>query len=161
MRSKKRTGPRESRRSDKLLAVALDDAAAREVVGRQLDPDAIARRDAYEVAAHAAGGVGDELVAAFELDLEHRIGQRLRDDRVHHDGLLFLAAIVLLRLGRFRRAPRTPALALGLSPDSWRLVGPGGGGGAAPGRRRHLRLPQGDRGEARGMARPSPRRAGR
>src|SRR5439155_532752 len=58
-----------------LLAVAVDDAAARQVVRRKLDADAVAGRDADEVATHAAGSVGDELVAVLELYLEHRVRQ--------------------------------------------------------------------------------------
>src|SRR6266550_5423104 len=76
-----------------LLAVAVDDAAARQVVRRKLDADAVAGRDADEVATHAAGSVGDELVAVLELYLEHRVRQSLRDGGVHDDGLLFLVAV--------------------------------------------------------------------
>src|SRR6266852_6430365 len=86
-----------------LFAVAVDDAAARQVVGRELDADAIAGRDSNEVAAHAAGRVGDELVAVFELDLEHRVRQSLRDRGVHDDGLLFLVTIVSLGAPSLRR----------------------------------------------------------
>src|ERR1700693_871808 len=101
-----------------LLAVAVDDAPAREVVWRQRDANAVPPGDADEVPAHATRRVGDQLVAAFELNLEHRVRQRLGDNRVHDYGLLLLAAIVLLRFGRLRRAPRTPALTLELSQDS-------------------------------------------
>src|SRR5258706_2753740 len=76
-----------------LLAVAVDDAAPRQVVGRELDADAVAWRDADEAAAHAARRVGDELVAVLKLHLEHRIRQSLRDGGVHDDRLLFLIAV--------------------------------------------------------------------
>src|SRR5713101_3898982 len=86
-----------------LLAVAVDDAAARQVVGRELDADAVARRDADEVAAHAAGRVGDELVAVLKLHLEHRVRQSLRDRGVHDDRLFLLVTVVSLRASSLRR----------------------------------------------------------
>src|SRR6266513_2544240 len=89
-----------------LVPVAVDDPASREVVRRELDSDAIAWRDADEVAAHAAGGVGDQLVPALHLDLEHRVRERLRHDRVHDDRLLFLIAVVAVRLACFLWPPR-------------------------------------------------------
>src|SRR5882762_5064497 len=96
-RSKMRAAPSASMRPScgtaPLLAVAVDDAAARQVVGRELDADAVAGRDSNEVAAHTAGRVGDELVAVFELHLEHRVRQSLRDRGVHDDGLLLLVAV--------------------------------------------------------------------
>src|SRR5438132_24700 len=79
------------------IPVAVDDAAARQVVGRQLDADAIPGRDADEVATHTAGRIGNQLVAALDLDLEHRVRQSLRDDRVHDYSRLFLIAVVTVR----------------------------------------------------------------
>src|SRR2546430_16835162 len=87
-----------------LVAVAVDDAAARQVVRRKFDANAVAGRDADEVATHAAGSVGDELVAVLELHLEHRIRQSLRDGGVHDDRLLFLVAVGGRRAPRPRRA---------------------------------------------------------
>src|SRR4029077_9649114 len=101
----------------KLLAVAVDDAPTREVVRRQLDADAIARRDADEVAPHAPRRVRDELVPVLELDLEHRVRQRLGDDGVHHDRRLFLVAIVAIRLADLRRS-RTSTWTFGFSQDA-------------------------------------------
>src|SRR5207247_4696467 len=79
-----------------LLAVAVNDAAARQVVRRELDADAVAGRDADEVAPHAAGRVRDELVAVLELHLEHRVRVSLREGGVNYDSLLFLVAVVSL-----------------------------------------------------------------
>src|SRR5579872_4287884 len=73
----------------RLLAVAVDDAPAGQVVRAQLDPDAVTWRDPDEEAAHPAGGVGHELVTVLQLNLEHGVRKRLRDDRVHHDGGFF------------------------------------------------------------------------
>src|SRR5256885_454782 len=86
-----------------LLAVAVDDAAARQVVRRKLDADAVAGRDADEVATHAAGSVGDELVAVLELNLEHRVRGSLRDGGVHDDRLPFLVAAGLRAARRCSR----------------------------------------------------------
>src|SRR5579864_4816715 len=90
-----------------LFAIAVHDAAARQVVGRELDADPVARRDAYEVAAHTAGGVGDELMTALDLHLEHRVRQCLRDHGVHDDRRLFLAAVIAVRLADLLRTSRT------------------------------------------------------
>src|ERR1700687_1183820 len=105
-------------REGSLLAVAIDDAAARQVVRRELDADAVARRDADKVAPHSTRRISDELVAGFELDLEHRVGQCLGDAGVHDARRLFLVAIVAIRLGSLRRPPRTSALTLELTQDS-------------------------------------------
>src|SRR4029077_9556044 len=109
----------------KLLAVAVDDASPREVVRRQLHADAIARRDADEVAAHAPRRVGDELVPVFELHLEHRVRQRLRDDGVHHDRRLLLVSIVTIRLAHLWRS-RTSTWTFRFPQDSCSLLGDGG-----------------------------------
>src|ERR1700688_1312242 len=104
-----RAAPSASRRpAVTLLAVAVDDAAARQVVRRELDPDAVPRRDADEVAPHAPRGVGDELVAVLELDLEHGVRQGLRHDGVHDDRCFFLVAIVAIRLASLRGSRAAP-----------------------------------------------------
>src|SRR5450759_872668 len=117
-RGRRRGRSLELRGDQALLAVAIDDAAARQVVRRQLHADAVARREPDEVAAHAASRVGDQLVAALDLDLEHRIGQRLGDDGVHDNRRFLLAAVILVGFGRFRRSSRTSTLTLELSQDS-------------------------------------------
>src|SRR5919205_3296989 len=70
--------------------VPVGDAAAIEVVGRELDLDPIARQDADVVPAHLAGDVAENLVAVVERHPEHRVGQGLRDLALHLD-LVFLA----------------------------------------------------------------------
>ena len=102
----------------KLLAIPVHDASPREVVWGQLHADAVTRRDADEVAPHAARRIRDQLMAVLELDFEHRVRQCLGDDGVHDDRRFFLVAIVAIRLGSLRRTPRTPALTLELSQDS-------------------------------------------
>src|SRR5438093_11217803 len=93
-----------------LLAVAVDDAAARQVVRRKLDADAVAGRDADEIATHAAGSVGDELVAVLELNLEHRVRESLRDGGVHDDPCSFwsLSAAAVRRAFGVRVPRRGP-----------------------------------------------------
>src|SRR5437588_9868019 len=115
MRAAARASMRLSGGTAPLLAVAVDDAAAREVVRRQLDADAVARRDADEVAAHAARRICDELVAALNLDFEHRVRQSLRADRVHHDRGFLLVAVLALCLARPLRSPRPSALSFVLA----------------------------------------------
>src|SRR3954470_17101971 len=74
-------------------AVAVDDAAAIEVVRRPLDLHAVAGVDADPVAAHLAGGVADGRVAIVEDDLELAALVRL-DDLAFHLDLLFLVGYV-------------------------------------------------------------------
>src|SRR5213082_1733938 len=76
VRGRRRGRPRANRGGPSLsIPVAVDDPASREVVRRELDANAVARRDADEVAAHASRGIRDQLVAAFNLHLEHCVGK--------------------------------------------------------------------------------------
>src|SRR5580704_9422876 len=72
--------------SDRLL-VAEGDAPAREVVRAQLDPHPVADEDADVELAHLSRGVGQDILSGLQTHLEHRVGQRLDDGRVHLDGL--------------------------------------------------------------------------
>ena len=69
-----------------LLFEPVGDAAAREVVRRQLDLDAVPGQDANEVHSHLAAHVREHPMAAFELHAEHRVRQWL------HHGAFDLAA---------------------------------------------------------------------
>src|SRR5207237_319181 len=69
---------------------AVDDAAAVEVVRRELDPDAIAGIHADAETAHLAGGVAEGLVPVVETDPEHAVAKCLDDLAGHLDLLLFL-----------------------------------------------------------------------
>src|SRR5215208_488139 len=84
------------------LAVAVDDAAAAEVVRRQLDLDPIAGVHPDPEAPHLAGGVAERLMAVVELDLEQTVREGLDDLALHLD-LLFLGCY--LRPPELRRAP--------------------------------------------------------
>src|SRR5262245_4048839 len=65
------------------------DSAAGEVIGRELDLDAIAGEDADVVLAHLPGDAGEDGMAVVELDPEHRRRKRL-DDLAFDLDLLFL-----------------------------------------------------------------------
>src|SRR4051812_36356312 len=96
-------------------AVAVDDAAAIEVVRRQLDLHAVAGVDADPVAAHLAGGVADGWVAVVEDDLELAALVRLDDLALHLD-LLFLVGYVFTSSRGTRRSAREPARAPSILP---------------------------------------------
>src|SRR3954449_1971593 len=83
-----------ARSADRLLLVAVDDATARQVVGRELHDHAVLGQDADVVLAHLAADVGEHPVSVLQLDPEHRVGQRL------HDATLDLDGPVLLRHAR-------------------------------------------------------------
>src|SRR5215218_10412943 len=72
-----------------LLAVAEGDPAAGEVIGRELDLDAVAGGDADVVLAHLPRDRGEDGMTAVELHPEHRAGERL-DDLAFDLDLLFL-----------------------------------------------------------------------
>src|SRR5687768_4029672 len=72
-----------------LLLEPVSDAAAREVVRRQLDLHAVAGQDADEVHAHLAAHVGEHAMAALQLHSEHRVRQRLHHRALHLDRVFF------------------------------------------------------------------------
>src|SRR5690349_17317168 len=59
---------------------SIGDAAAGQVVGRKLDPNAVPGQDPDEVHPQLARDVGQDPMAVLQLDCEHGVGQRL-DDR--------------------------------------------------------------------------------
>src|SRR5918911_172568 len=83
------------------LALAVDDPAAPEVVGRDLDLHPVARVDADPVAPHLAGGVAEGLVAVVEGDLVHAVAEGPDD--------LALELHLLLFSGPAHRILRSPA----------------------------------------------------
>src|SRR5918995_6212944 len=83
-----------------LVAVAVDDAAAPEVVGRELDLDPVTREDPDPVAAHLSGRVPEGLVAVVERDAEEAVPEGFDHLSLHLD-LVFLVAL----LGRNRWLP--------------------------------------------------------
>ena len=75
------------------LLVAVDNAAAVEVVWTELNRDAVAGENADEVFAHTSGDVSKGLMLVFKLDLEHGIWQGL-DDHGHYFNCIFLRQTV-------------------------------------------------------------------
>src|SRR5436190_9444354 len=78
------TRARPGRRPAGLLQ-AVGDPAAGQVVGRELDPDAVAGQDPDEVHPELAADVGQDAVTVLQLDGEHRVGQRLDHRTFHFD----------------------------------------------------------------------------
>lgn len=78
----------------KLLLVAVNDASTREVVGRKLYHDAILGKDADVVLTHLSADVSEYLVAVFELNAKHRIGQRFDNSALYLDSTVFLGHIL-------------------------------------------------------------------
>src|SRR5688572_15299882 len=63
--------------SSSALLVAVDDAAARQVVWAQLHDDLVLREDSDVVLTHLARDVGENAVSVGQLNAKHRVGQRL------------------------------------------------------------------------------------
>src|SRR5215472_14229167 len=84
-----KTNPAKHEPKEPPLLVAVDDAAARQIVWRKLDRDFVSRENANKIFAHLAGDVRQDLVLVLQLDTEHGVGQRF-DDRGHDfNGVLF------------------------------------------------------------------------
>src|SRR3954463_9220104 len=76
------------------LLVPIDDAAAGQVVRRELHDDPVLRQDADVVLAHLAADVGENAVPVGELDAEHGVRQRLDDPALDLDGPFFLGHVL-------------------------------------------------------------------
>jgi hypothetical protein len=59
------------------LLEAVGDPAASEVVGRELDSDAVAGQDPDEIHPELSADMSENAVTVFKLDCEHRVGKRL------------------------------------------------------------------------------------
>src|SRR5216683_7052413 len=86
-------------------AVAITDAAARQIVWAHLDAYPIAEQDADAEFAHFAARISQQLMPVVELDFELGIGQRINDGTVHLDGVVLGHAAILtrFRVGAFAR----------------------------------------------------------
>ncbi|VXC32789.1 hypothetical protein AERO9AM_60115 [Aeromicrobium sp. 9AM] len=71
------------------LLVAVDDAAAGEVVRRELHHNAVLGEDADVVLAHLAADVRENLVAVGQLHAEHRVRKCLYYGAFHLDDAFF------------------------------------------------------------------------
>src|SRR5918997_4666630 len=96
--------------------VAVDDPAARQVVGRELDHDLVLGEDPDVVLAHLPADVRQDLVPVLELHPEHRVGQGLDDPPLDLDGAVLLRHVLRILLDvRCRPARATDAGATGPS----------------------------------------------
>ena len=84
------------------LLEAVGDAAAVQVVHRQLHGHAVAGQDLDVVHAHLAGNVGEDGVAILELHLEHRVGQGFEHRALEFD-YIFLSQKLLLQNGLIKQ----------------------------------------------------------
>src|SRR5436305_6946534 len=128
-----------------VLAVAIDDARAVEVIGRQLAAHAITGEDADAKTPHLARHVAEHYVVVVELDAEHGVGQGLDHLALEFDLVLLChCGAHPIRAAQTRRAspsrfavntlklPARETLALRTGPAGARLTGRFGG---RPGRR--------------------------
>ena len=92
-----RTGAQRTRAPQGLtgLAPAVDDAALREVVRRQLHRDLVTGQNTNVILAHLARDVRGHDVAVLEFDPKRRVGQRLGDDAFHLNGFFFRQGTLL------------------------------------------------------------------
>ena len=67
------------------LLVPEDDTPPRKVVGTHLHTHLVARKDSDVMHPHLAGNRGEDLMTVLQLDLEHRVAERFRDDSVLFD----------------------------------------------------------------------------
>src|SRR5216684_5273270 len=79
------------------LLVAVDDAAARQIVRRKLHGYFVSRENTNKIFAHLAGNVRQHSMLVFQFHAKHGVGQRL-DHRGHHfDGVLLgIAGVAFL-----------------------------------------------------------------
>src|SRR2546428_9802502 len=88
-------------------SVSVGDAAASQVVRRELDLHLVPREDPDVVLPHLPGDRGEDGVTAVELHPEHRARERLGDLPLHLD-LLFLVRQFAFSCTRARKHGETP-----------------------------------------------------
>jgi len=96
------------------LFIAIDDAAAVQVIRAKLDGDSITREDANEVLAHSARNMRQYLVLVLELYFEQRIRQRLYDHRHYFDCIFLRQTVSFDRVHASRRRSAPSAFPLHL-----------------------------------------------
>ena len=78
------------------LLVAIGDAPAREVVGRELYDDLVAGKDADIVHADLARDGAEHRMTVTQIDTKHRVGQRLGDRTLELDCVFLLHKHIFL-----------------------------------------------------------------
>src|SRR5215213_6704158 len=97
------------RRRPAKLAKAVNDAAARQVVRRHLDPHTVAEHDANSIPLQPPGEIAERLVPVVELHAEHAATKSLRDLALQLD--LFFLFFHTSPFGRGSgRGPKTATL---------------------------------------------------
>jgi hypothetical protein len=76
------------------LLVPVDDAAASQVVRRELHDHAVLRKDADVVLPHLAADVGEDLVTIAQLDPEHRVRESLENGALDLDDAFLLRHVL-------------------------------------------------------------------
>lgn len=79
---------------DQSLFIPVDNPAPGKVVGRELYGNLVARKYPDEVFPHFPGNMSQDHVFAFQLDTEHRVGQRLQHCRDNFNCFFFGHAVV-------------------------------------------------------------------
>src|SRR5512144_1112915 len=114
------------------LFVAVDDATPGEVVGAELDDDAVAGQDPDVVHPQLAADVRENLVPVGELDPEHRVRERLDDGALDLDGPFLFRHVLRVPLwgwsGVRARASRSER-----TRTDGKVYGTPDGAGTAPG----------------------------
>src|SRR5215472_6149406 len=84
------------------LLVTVNDAPAREIVGRKLHRDTVSGQNTDEILSHFPRNVRQNLMLVFQFDAKHGIWERLYDRSHHLDGILFAASLAWFLLFRLR-----------------------------------------------------------
>src|SRR5215469_8836291 len=96
------------RRRRGAVLVAEINAALGEIVGRHLDRDAVAGKDADAVLLHPAGGIGQSFVAVVEPYTKPRIGQELKHRALEFDQFFLCQKPFSSLLSPKRGTPKRP-----------------------------------------------------
>src|ERR1700731_2963826 len=84
-----------SNSGERELFVAVGDASASHVVGRNLNLDLVAGKDTNAVHAHLARTVSEDGVAVLQLDAEHGVGKWLDDGTLNGERVFLWLTQVL------------------------------------------------------------------
>jgi hypothetical protein len=82
-----------------ILFVAIGNAALGQIIGRHFNKHFITGKHTNAVFAHAASGVGNNLVLVFELNAKRRVGQEFGDDTGKLQNFFFCHAVPVCTAG--------------------------------------------------------------
>src|SRR5277367_6201381 len=103
------------------VLVAKINAPLRQIVGRHLDRDAVARKNTDAVFLHSARRIGEGFVTVVELHAKPRIREKLEHGTFEFDQFFLsqkhLLAVFRKNGGRRVASPRSPSALLGLQID--------------------------------------------